>query len=128
MTILSLSVPDGSTAQPCSTTVSHTVDIFECSDSNGHGGGHRMANPTQNNQSLYLYPNPAVGEVHLRLQGDLMRCVEIESVLGGKVHEKCFDDLEEFYNLNVGTWSAGWYLVKVTGTNGRKYVQRFIKE
>ncbi len=77
-------------------------------------------------ESFFLiYPNPASSEINLRTKSSKPSTIEISDVYG-KVLLNLTAQNSEHVNLNISSFAAGVYFVKVI-TEGKSTVKKFIK-
>ena len=84
---------------------------------------------TKLNPALSLYPNPTQDELILKIQGpSQMNNCEIYDDIGRPVMVLFKNQRISSYNFNCGNLSSGFYFLRVTDTDGKDGVIKFIRE
>ena len=68
----------------------------------------------ENHDGMYLYPNPTDGKVTISAQG--MTHIQVVGMLGQTLYDADIDG--DHYELNMGRYNAGVYMIHVTTQNG----------
>ena len=79
----------------------------------------RPARPGADDKTLVLYPNPSTGIVHLTINGQEGKKVEIQvlNVIGSVVYRETVTELNDRYTrtLDLSRFANGLYYVKLEG-------------
>ncbi|GDX51200.1 hypothetical protein LBMAG27_02470 [Bacteroidota bacterium] len=81
---------------------------------------------TVNSEQLIVYPNPATDQLTIFSNKQSINTLVITDVLGRVIYSDMVNTKSA--NLNVSSFSAGVYFVKVQLQNGDVEVKRFVKE
>ncbi|MFP9114109.1 alpha-amylase family glycosyl hydrolase [Flavobacterium sp. RHBU_3] len=82
-----------------------------------------LGTETLNKNSVVLYPNPAVTSFRVNVAA---ATIEIYNTAGQKVKTK--NNVAEGEAVDIASLAKGLYVVKVTGTNGRKQTIKLLKQ
>ena len=92
----------------------------------GARGGSGAAAPTVDVPSLILYPNPAIGTVNIRWQGQARRSV-IYDAAGRRVLSMIIPTQQQSTLISLAGWPKGLYIVNLELADG-KQTGKFMKE
>ena len=97
-----------------------------CLDTNLHLGIQEFEQIQK--QELILYPNPVHDQLQIAInqQGVKVEQVIIYDINGREILNKSYNDY--LVNINVSSYTTGLYIVKISGTDGREWSRKFIKE
>ena len=77
------------------------------------------------NQNIALYPNPTSSKIHIALSGNVTHCQIMD--LMGKVLQEASPS-NSVFDLDLGGWLSGMYLVKVQFADGRIAFKKVVKQ
>jgi len=76
--------------------------------------------------TMLVYPNPAKNELHIRmLKGQIIREIEVMDMIGNSVLIKKLKDSQHI--LDISSFIAGIYFLKITDDHGRVEVKKLVK-
>jgi len=81
---------------------------------------------------MQIYPNPSEGNINILIRNSLLKTnamLVIYDIIGNEIEQKEFDipdSSDHSWNLNIGHYSAGTYLVKVFDELGHFYEEKVI--
>jgi len=81
-------------------------------------------NKFTDNQSFTIYPNPTSGRIHIALEKNATYC-QIMDLMGNILLETVPSN--SFFDLDLGGWPSGMYMVKVQMSEGKTSWKKVVK-
>ena len=92
---------------------------------------HRPARPAADDKTLVVYPNPSTGIVHLTINGQEGKRLEIQvlNVIGTVVYRETMTELNDRYTktLDLSRFTNGLYYVKLEGEGTNQICKLLIR-
>lgn len=82
-------------------------------------------NKYTDNQNFTIYPNPTSGKIHIALEENATHC-QIMDLLGNILLETTPSN--SVFDLDLGGWPSGMYLVKVQMSDGKASWKKVVKQ
>ena len=92
---------------------------------------HRPARPAADDKTLVVYPNPSTGIVHLTINGQEGKRLEIQvlNVIGTVMYRETMSELNDRYTktLDLSRFANGLYYIKLEGEGTNQICKLLIR-
>jgi PKD repeat protein len=104
-----------------------TAEGCQCEASTQHVVYNLSVSNTNNNESVFVYPNPSSGILYLEsAKNTALRNVEVLNAVGATVYAKSLDSNAQLQEMDLSHVAAGVYTVKIETVNAETIVHRII--